>query len=288
MREAWKRIWTYVGLVVVFSAVCESIILLGTRSIGSGRGYYVQAIMWMPALAAFATCRIRGKPLAELGFGWPKRKYILVAWLLPLAYCLLAYVPVWLSPWGSFYDEAFVNRVSHDFGLTRLPAPLQIGIYVLFAGTLGVIRSTNTLGEEIGWRGFLVPELAKVTSFGGVVAFTTVLWVLYHAPALIFADYNAGTPWWYGLICFTLLCLFGCVSFAWLRLKSGSVWPPAILHASHNLFVQQVFDPLTVDTGRTRWLLTEFGIVLALAMGVAAVWFWLHRGEVERPLKVPA
>ncbi len=172
--------------------MCESIILLGTRSIGSGRGYYVQAIMWMPALAAFATCRIRGKPLAELGFGWPKRKYILVAWLLPLAYCLLAYVPVWLSPWGSFYDEAFVNRVSHDFGLTRLPAPLQIGIYLLFAGTLGVIRSTNTLGEEIGWRGILVPELAKVTSFGGVVAFTTVLWVLYHAPALIFADYNAG------------------------------------------------------------------------------------------------
>ena len=52
--------------------------------------------------------------------------------------------------------------------------------------------------------------------------------------------------------------------------------------------MQQVFDPLTVDTGRTRWLLTEFGIVLALSMGVAAVWFWLRRGEVERPLKVPA
>ncbi len=281
MSEAWKRIWTYVGLVIVFSAVCESIILLGTHSIGSGRGYYVQAIMWMPALAAFAACRLRGKPLAELGFGWPARKYVLIAWLLPLAYCLLAYVPVWLSPWGSFYDAAFVNRMSRDFGLTRLPAVLQISIYVLFAGTLGVIRSTNTLGEEIGWRGFLVPELAKVMPFGGVVAFTAVLWVAYHAPALIFADYNAGTPWWYGLLCFSLLCLFSSVSFAWLRLKSGSVWPPVILHASHNLFVQQVFDPLTVDTRRTRWLLSEFGLALALAVGVAAVWFWLRRREVE-------
>ncbi|MGI8746267.1 MAG: hypothetical protein ACR2NN_27550 [Bryobacteraceae bacterium] len=34
---------------------------------------------------------------------------------------------------------------------------------------------------------------------------------------------------------------------AWLRLRSGSLWPAAILHASHNLFIQSVFDPLTVS-----------------------------------------
>jgi uncharacterized protein len=285
MAEAWKRIWTFVVLVLMFSFGAECLILLVTRKVGGAWGYYVQAVMWMPALAAFATCRLRRKPLSELGFGWPRRKYILVAWLLPLAYCLVAYVPVWFSPWGGFYNHDFVSRMSKDFGLAQLPTALQIGIYVLFAGTLGVIRSTNALGEEIGWRGFLVPELAKVTSFGGVVAFTTVLWVLYHVPALLFADYNVGTPWWYGLLCFSLLCLSGCVSFAWLRLRSGSVWPAAILHASHNLFVQNVFDPLTVNSARTPWLTSEFGIAVPVAMCLAALWFWSRRREVEGPAK---
>jgi hypothetical protein len=37
------------------------------------------------------------------------------------------------------------------------------------------------------------------------------------------------------------------------------VWPAAILHASHNLFVQALFDRVTVDTGPTKWLTGECG-----------------------------
>ena len=71
--------------------------------------------------------------------------------------------------------------------------------------------------------------------------------------------------------------------FAWLRLRSGSVWPAAILHASHNLFVQAFFDRVTVDTGPTRWLTGEFGAGLALAF-IAVGWiFWRARASVEVP-----
>ena len=31
--------------------------------------------------------------------------------------------------------------------------------------------------------------------------------------------------------------------FAWMRLKSGSLWTGALLHASHNLYVQTIFTP---------------------------------------------
>ena len=31
---------------------------------------------------------------------------------------------------------------------------------------------------------------------------------------------------------------------AWLRLKSDSVWPAAVFHASHNVFVPGIFDSL--------------------------------------------
>jgi membrane protease YdiL (CAAX protease family) len=68
---------------------------------------------------------------------------------------------------------------------------------------------------------------------------------------------------------------------AWLRLRSGSVWPCALLHASHNLFIQAFLDRVTVDTGITRWLTTEFGAALALTVGITAWLFWRQRDAVE-------
>jgi hypothetical protein len=59
------------------------------------------------------------------------------------------------------------------------------------------------------------------------------------------------------------------------------VWTGVILHASHNLFIQEIFDPLTTDRGLTRYVTTEFGVGLALAYTVLAVYFWRRRGELE-------
>jgi hypothetical protein len=70
--------------------------------------------------------------------------------------------------------------------------------------------------------------------------------------------------------------------FAWLRLKSGSLWTAVILHASHNLFIQEIFDPLTKDRGITKYLTTEFGVGLALAYTLAAWYFWRRRGELPQ------
>lgn len=65
--------------------------------------------------------------------------------------------------------------------------------------------------------------------------------------------------------------------FAWLTLKSGSLWPAAVLHASHNLFIQGIFDPLTGEAGWTAYLTGEFGLGLALAGLVTAWVFWRRR-----------
>ena len=66
--------------------------------------------------------------------------------------------------------------------------------------------------------------------------------------------------------------------YAWMRLKSGSLWTGVFLHASHNLWGQGIFDPLTTDTGKTRFVIGEFGIGLALA-GVAVAFLTWQRRE---------
>jgi hypothetical protein len=47
----------------------------------------------------------------------------------------------------------------------------------------------------------------------------------------------------------------------------------------HNLFIQRVFDPLTTDTGITKYVTGELGAALALISLVGAYIFWKKRAE---------
>jgi|SRR5450755_211146 hypothetical protein len=64
-------------------------------------------------------------------------------------------------------------------------------------------------------------------------------------------------------------------------MRSGSLWTAAVPHASHNLFIQTVFDNMMRDTGKTLWYTTEFGVALAVVNVGIAVYFWTRRREVE-------
>jgi membrane protease YdiL (CAAX protease family) len=72
------------------------------------------------------------------------------------------------------------------------------------------------------------------------------------------------------------------VSFvlAWLRLKTGSLWPGVFLHGSHNLWMQSIFTPLTTEREYTKWIAGDLGIGLVIVTTVVAVVFWLKRGEL--------
>jgi membrane protease YdiL (CAAX protease family) len=109
------------------------------------------------------------------------------------------------------------------------------------------------------------------------------IWTVWHVPLIVFADYNAGTSAPYAILCFAVMVVSLAFPLAWLRLRSGSVWPCALLHASHNLFIQAFLDRVTVDTGVTRWLTTEFGAALAIVVSGTAWMFWRRRDAVETP-----
>ena len=61
------------------------------------------------------------------------------------------------------------------------------------------------LGEEIGWSGFLVPQLAKQYRFTTVALARGVIWSVWHYPMIIAGVYANQTPVWFNLICFTLV-----------------------------------------------------------------------------------
>ena len=166
-------------------------------------------------------------------------------------------------------------QTAEKFGWAHFSPALTLALFILLTGTLGLVGKTSrALGEEIGWRGFLVPELSKVVGFTGVGIISGLMWAVYHFPVLLFADYNAGTPAWYGLTCFTLMVVADSFILAWLTLRSGSLWPAAILHGSHNLFIQSILTPLTRNTGSTNYIIDEFGVGLVITIAIGAIVVW--------------
>jgi uncharacterized protein len=277
-----RQVLTYLLLVFLFSSVFYFLIIY-SKHLSAGGGLYVFGIMWCPALAAFATLKLNGRSLADLGWKWPSTNYALMSWYVPLMYAAIAYAVVWLTGLGGFPNRDFMASLATRMNLHVSPA-LSTVVYVLLQGSFGMVRATSSaLGEEIGWRGFLVPELSKTVSFTGTALISGIVWSLWHYPGLIFADYNAGTATWYALSCFTVMVVAISFIFAWLRLKSGSLWTGALLHASHNLYVQTIFTPLTRDTGKTAWYIDEFGAVLPLVAVAFAIYFWTRRGESALP-----
>jgi membrane protease YdiL (CAAX protease family) len=279
-----RPIFLFLFFTFLFSSLFYAAII-HTGKLGSGGGLFVTGLMWCPALSAFITSLILKRPIAGLAWGWGNPKYQWWSYLTPLLYSTVAYLIIWLTGWGGFYNTETVHSIAEAFGFPHMSGPLAIFLYFLLYGVFSLTRSMATAaGEEIGWRGFLVPELYKVTGYTQTSLITGVIWAAWHVPILVFADYNSGTPIWYGLSCFAVLVISISFIFTWFRLKSNSLWTGVLLHASHNLFIQGFFTPLTIDTGKTNYFYDEFGVVLPCVTVLLAVYFWSRRGELPTSL----
>ena len=275
-----------VGLFVLLTICLDApfwILINATQTVNAA---YIAGLMWMPAVAAILSCRILGRPLSTLGLGRWNGRFVLVGYLIPIAYCLVASLGIWILGFGGFYNTEFVRQTAESFGLGGAPAWVVIVVFVVLTGTTGMLYGVaSAAGEEIGWRGFLVPELAKVLPFTGVALASGLIWASWHYPitAVVYGD--VGLPAWFWLLTFTFVAVAISFAQAWLRLKTDSVWPPIFLHASHNLWMQSIFTPLTSDREYTRWIAGDLGLAFVVVATVVAVVFWVKRNDLPNSVQ---
>jgi len=236
----------------------------------------VLGLMWCPGVAALITRLATQRNLRGTGWGWGQTRWQVLSYFGPAGLALVVYGLVWAAGLGGFTAAGL--DIGKKIGI-ELSLPLTIGLIATVGFLQGLVFA---LGEEIGWRGLLVPELARMTSFTKTALLSGAVWSLYHYPLILFSEYTSRAPRWYAQLVFTWMVIAASFVFAWLRLRSGSVWTAVILHASHNLFIQEIFDPLTEDRRLTEYFTTEFGCGLALAYSVAAWYVWRRRGELAQ------
>jgi uncharacterized protein len=264
-----REIMIFLALTVILSTLAYIPIIQAETTYG-GQSNSAGLLMLAPGLAAVITYLVFEHSLRPIGWQPGKIRYLILGLVIPLLYCLFEYGFVWLTGQGKYNGQFPPN----------FPVFL---VTMLFMGTL------SALLEEVAWRGFLVPKMKKLTSFSNTAIITGLIWAIWHYPLIIYSDVRAGsTPLQFSLVCFTIFAVGFSFAAAWLRLKSGSIWPAALLHGSHNVFMLHVFNALTTDSGNPWLLLGEYGAMTAAVGLLLAIVFWSMRSrlpETEQPVK---
>ena len=273
-RRAWQKIAIFLVLVATFSVVIDVLRVLDQHganlvALTLSPGLVDGLMMWSVGLAGVLAAATIDRSLKDVGIRFARPKYLILAASVPPAYCTAIYLPVWVFGLGQFSGSAvlFAGLLS---ALSHLP------LHMFFAA-----------GEEIGWRGVLVPNLARAAGFKYVAFLPGAIWALWHYPDILFFGYNAGTPHVFALACFSIALVGLGLFLSWLRLASNSIWPAIVFHGVHNTIIWRAFDHATGRGPMTAYVSTEFGLGFAIAGAVVGYLCWtaLQRQFAHEPIK---
>lgn len=212
-------------------------------------GIIAVGMMATPAIAALVVVIFVEKPAsraAALGL-WPIGRparfigFLALALVVPAA-LILAALPI--GAMLGVYPADFVTfsgfrQVTNAqlFAAGQPPLDIPIGMLVAlqFVNVLigAFINLIPAMGEELGWRGWLLPKLLPL-GVAPAILISGLIWGLWHAP-LVLLGYNYPTaPGWLGIIMMCGMCVVIGAVFSWLRIRSGSVWAPALAHGAFN------------------------------------------------------
>ena len=235
MTRDRRSLLTFITGLLIVSFLWEGAILLLGGITGPYFVLLAVILMYFPALGALVYLRQRGLAWRRLVTTAGKRWYLLAAVVAPV---LVSVATLTLAAATGLIAQALVDPAT---GLVNTPVPgvqLPVGIFILqflVSLVLGVaITSLATFGEEFGWRG--VFQNLFIREFGVVqgILLLGLIWGIWHAP-LIYSGYNfPGYPLLGAFVLMPLLTIGFSGVFAWLTLRSGSLWPAVLAHASIN------------------------------------------------------
>ena len=154
-----------------------------------------------------------------------------------------------------------------------LPAPPRALNYLLL---VAFYTFTFSLGEEVGWRGYLLPRLMAFGHRRGHLI-CGLAWAAFHYPVIFLSDlYLPDGNRLLGAGLFTLMVLPLSVVIGELRLRTDSLWVASLMHSAHNAFDEVVGSQVRMTAPLGPYLAGETGIVTLLIYLAAALWL-LHR-----------
>jgi len=193
-------------------------------------------------------------------------KWFLLAPLIPMAACTL-YVTL-LNLLG-FFTLAPVVKI-----LKTARVPLNPGLFICVTLVQAYLASITlnaafALGEEIGWRGFLLKKFEGV-SLPIACIIIGILWGLWHAPAIILLGYDYNVHRIEGVALLTSLTILLTFPMSLLRKGLDNVLPTASFHGAFNAV-----------WGLTRMLSSLPNEELLGGLGALGILVWLFLAPIS-------
>ena len=235
MNIAKKRLLIYLGLAFGMAWLVFLVFIL-TGHTWSGSTPEMMSLVSLGMLAPAAShiitrkitgegFRLSGKDSMMLGIDLKGKKWLffLVAVILPVIYATLGDAVIWLM-----CPEAFGEAEVSSF---------VVIIYPLLAIVQGVVLSFAALGEELGWRGYMMPKLIELVGMPKAIIIGGIIWGLWHAP-LTCVGHNFGMDYpgfpYVGIVLMCLFCTALGTVLMYVTIKTNSIWPAAFMHAVNN------------------------------------------------------
>jgi len=301
--SALRPNWTSIALYVILTFALSWGIWMGLRALGVPFTVRELIGMFGPAVAATLVRLIRREGFADAGLQLTARGrrgaglMYLAAYLTP---SILIATGIGLVLLLGYQHWAF-NENLHALGrlitsLTRQGRSLPPGFNAdqlafttiltqsILAFTLALpFNMIFTFGEEFGWRGYLLPRLAPL---GGIPAaiITGIIWGLWHAPLIVQDGYNYPGHPWLGVVMMVVFTVALSMIFAWLRFRSGSVWPSTLAHAAFN--AQVGFGAIFLSQADSL-LRAPIGLLGLIPMIAFATWLAVTGRLKPEPDRVP-
>jgi membrane protease YdiL (CAAX protease family) len=290
----WKRVGWFLLIAFALAWLVDLAIFLSGGLEGPA-AVHSALLLLVTTMAAPALGNILTRLITREGWGelmlWPRLRsgwpYWVIAWLVtPLMILLGAAVFFILFP--AHFDSGLtgVAKILADAEKTTGQAvPITPAVFLLIQIIEAILLSPilngiATLGEEFGWRAYLLPKLMPLGRRRALVL-TGIIWGIWHWP-VIAMGYNygldyAGAPW-LGLLGMVWFTTIAGVFLGALVLEGKSVWPSVIGHAAINGIAA---IGILVSIGNPNPLLgpAPVGVIGSLPFALAALWILLRRKE---------
>lgn len=188
------------------------------------------------------------------------RVWWLAALGMPVAYAAIGWISAFVVD-GSWPALSELGRTG------KLPGLGPVLVALVWVATFGV-------GEESGWRGWLLPALAaRMSTFWAATA-VGVVWIGWHLPAFWFNPTYTEMGW--AILGWMIALLAGSYLLGWMAWGAGwSVLPVLVWHAG--------FDLLTAADQSSGVIASSISAVVMVQGAVAAGILWRRRAGLSSP-----
>ncbi|EJV84265.1 CPBP family intramembrane glutamic endopeptidase [Bacillus cereus] len=256
--------------ILIITSIILNVVVIITKSMP-----LIVVYMFIPAFSSILTRIILKEGFKDVSFSLGNLKIwkgIGFALLIPMIICGITYSIAWLSGIAGFQhpEGGMLEPIYNILGLQYLTAPFSFIYLVVLSGILGsLLNLIPVLGEEMGWRGYMLTRLVDA-EFSRPILISGLIWATWHVPIVIAGLYVEGPS-----VVLSVLGIYLCIVpfgyiIAYLRLITGSIWPSVIIHATWNAIIQGPFARASTGYQTEIWI-GESGLITAIIILITAI-----------------